>query len=326
MLKLGNIELKYPFLQAALSGYTDTAMRQLASEKGAPFTFTGLMLDRSTIHQKVLRKPEFQLEADYHPIGAQILGRKPETMAQAAAILEEMGFDLIDLNFACPAPKVLRRSRGGALLREPKLLREIYKQVRDTVKCPVTMKLRIGYGQGDQSQESFWQICDNAVSDGVDCLMIHGRTVLEKYRGNSNWQAVYDVKKKYPSMVIVGSGDVYTARDVKARLDTGILDGILIARGAIGNPWIFEESIQLLEGRDIAPVSIHDQVAMIRKHIELLKGLYVEKRAIPFFRKFAVHYAKRHPRRKTVMLAILETKTYQQLEDVLVKWYDNYDI
>ena len=250
MLKLGNLELDVPFFQAPLSGYTDRAMRILAKEFGAPLTFTGVLLDKIALHQQAVRKLGLAPGDDEHPVGAQILGADPGKMAMAAANFEQMGFDIIDLNFACPAPKVLRRSRGGALMTDPGKIREIFLRVRDSVKCPVTMKLRIGHGNGDENRQKFWQICENASADGADAVVIHGRTVLEKYRGKANWQLLAEVKRQFPEMTVVGSGDMFEAEDIAEKLAESRIDGVLIARGAIGNPWLFQQLRAVFEGTD----------------------------------------------------------------------------
>src|SRR4030043_810085 len=142
MLKIGKIILDAPFFQAALAGYSDYAMRTVARDCGAPLTFAGAMLAKSVIHPKVFNSPSFKPGDDEHPIGAQLLGEDPEVMAKAAVVVRKAGFDLIDLNFACPAPKVIRRKRGGFLLNDPDKVMEIFNAVKDSVDCPVTMKLR----------------------------------------------------------------------------------------------------------------------------------------------------------------------------------------
>jgi tRNA-dihydrouridine synthase B len=161
-MKLGTITLDVPFFQAALSGYSDQAMRLLAMEHGAPLVFSGLMLDKSVLYPGVLREPLYAVSDREHPIGGQLLGNDPDTMAKAAGKLSEFGYDLIDLNFACPAPKVTQKLRGGFLLTDPKRAIEIIRRVRPAVKCPVLVKLRIGYDQSEESLENFWRICEHS--------------------------------------------------------------------------------------------------------------------------------------------------------------------
>ena len=199
-LTIGGITLPLPYFQAALSGYSDRAMRLLAREFGAPLTFPGVMLDTTTVNPTVVRKHLNVVAEQEHPIGAQIMGHSPEVMARAAQILEGLGYDLIDLNFACPAPKVLRRGRGGCLLNTPADVIGIYRAVRESVSCPIMMKLRFGYDEDAASQEHFWQVCELAVADGIDALVVHGRTVLQRYRGFPDWSVISELKQKFPQM------------------------------------------------------------------------------------------------------------------------------
>ena len=211
MLRIGNIELDMPVFQAPLSGYTDLAMRTIAREHGAPLTFTGVMLAKNVLNAKAMRKGIFNPGKDEYPIGAQILGGDPDIMGKAAGVFAGIGYDLIDINFACPAPKVLRRGRGGALLKDPDRAIEIFKRVRDAANCPVTIKLRIGFGTDDGTQDNFWRICEATCTGGVDALVIHGRTVKGYYRGKANWEIVRQVKKHWPTAVVIGSGDIFDA-------------------------------------------------------------------------------------------------------------------
>ena len=297
-------------------------MRVMAQRYGAPLTFSGLMLDKSTVHRKVLRKPEYLLTGQQHPIGGQLLGSEPEMMARAAKILQDMGHDIIDLNFACPAPKVLRRGRGGSLQQKPGQVAEIYRQVRQAVSCPVMMKLRTGYDETEAAYEDFLQICRQAAEDGVDALVIHGRTVGQKYRGKANWDAVSDVKRRFPGMTVIGSGDIFTAEDVVQRLESSGADGVVIARGAIGNPWIFREAQALIEGREKPqPPTITEQGQAIKEHLEMVMQVYPARKVVAYFRKFTVHYSKRHPERKSVLHDLIHATTIETLQDAIEKWY-----
>ena len=186
MLKIGNIILDVPFFQASLSGYSDYAMRAIARDFGAPMTFAGVVLAKSVIHPRVFNNPSFKPGDDEHPIGAQLLGEDPEIMARAAKVVWKAGFDLIDLNFACPAPKVIRRKRGGFLLNDPDKVIEIYNAVKESVDCPVTMKLRTSFE--NQSHDNFWDISSRAAAGKVDALIVHPRTVCQRFTGSANWQ------------------------------------------------------------------------------------------------------------------------------------------
>lgn len=321
-LKLGTLTLDVPFFQASLSGYSDYTMRLLARRFGCPFAMADVILDKSAANPEVLRKDCFRPGDDEHPVGAQILGKTPATMAKAARDLVAVGYDLIDLNFACPAPKILRRNRGGALLSQPDLVMDIFKAVRDAVTCPVMMKLRIGAGHSTQSQDNFWEIVTRATRQGVDALVIHGRTVSERYRGKADWDILAEVKKRFPAATIIGSGDIFDPADSIERLKRSGLDGFVVARGAIGNPWVFRDLRCIWEGRPVPPPpDLAEQRAILLEHLDRVCTGYPEVWAVGYFRKFMTYYARRHPKRKLVLLTVIKAKTRAAVEAGINTWY-----
>lgn len=318
MLTFGSIQLDMPFIQAPLAGYTDHPMRILAKRFGCPLTFTGVMLDKIALHDKALAKPKFQPMDNEHPVGAQVLGDAPDVMAQAAKKFIDIGYDLVDLNFACPAPKVLRRARGGHLMQQPQVIRETFFRTRELVTSPVFMKIRIGYDNSAAAEEDFGTICENAAADGVDMLVIHGRTVVQKYRGKSDWSRIVEAKKRFPNLTIFGSGDIMSPEIAVRRAKDSGLDGVVIARGAIGNPWIFREIRALWKGQPKPPVpSVAEQGRIMLEHFEMICQWRPERKAVPYFRKFVASYCKRHPERKKTMLALMACKTKQTIIDTI---------
>lgn len=323
-LKLGGLTLDVPFFQASLSGYSDRAMRALARRFGCPFTMADMMLAKSMAHPRVLRKACFLPGEDEHPVGAQILGNNPTTMAKAAVALVGVGYDLIDLNFACPAPKVLRRKRGGALLDDPNTVIDCLRAVRDAVACPVLMKLRMGVDGQPASLENFWEIVTRSIEQGVDALVIHGRTVAEKYRGNADWDILAAVKGRFPAATIIGSGDIFDPSATPGLLKTTGLDGFVVARGAVGNPWFFRELRCVWEHRPLPPApDLAEQREVMLEHFGGILQSYPEKKAVGFFRKFAVGYARRHPKRKQVLLALMKAKTQAEVKAGIETWYQD---
>jgi len=323
-LKLGALTLEVPFFQASLSGYSDHAMRALARRFGCPFTLADMMLAKSVTIPRVLRRPCFLPGADEHPIGAQILGRVPATMAEAARALVGVGYDLIDLNFACPAPKVLRRVRGGALLDEPDTVIACLRAVREAVTCPVLMKLRIGVDHSPAARENFWGIVARSVEQGVDALVIHGRTVSEKYRGKADWDVLAAVKGRFPAATIIGSGDIFDPVATVGLLQRTGLDGFIVARGAVGNPWIFRELRCVWEGRPLPPPpDLAEQREVMLDHFHRVSQVHPEKKAVGYFRKFIAGYTRRHPQRKRVLLTLMQAKTRTEVEAGMETWYPN---
>ena len=316
MLKIGNIILDVPFFQASLSGYSDYAMRAIARDCGAPLVFAGVMLAKSVIHPRVFNNPSFKPGDDEHPIGAQLLGEDPEIMAKAAKVVWKAGFDLIDLNFACPAPKIIRRKRGGFLLNDPDKVIEIYNAVKDSVDCPVTMKLRTSFD--NQSYDNFWDISSRASAGKVDALIVHPRAVSQRFTGQADWQFLSEVKKQFPRTIIIGSGDLFSADTIKNNMKNTGVDGVAIARGAIGNPWIFT---QLRDGNDFLAPTLDEQGRVISKHFNLLCKLYGDENAVRHFRKFAIAYCKPHPSRKKVQKAFYSANNADDFLAVVKQWY-----
>ncbi|MEN6334230.1 MAG: tRNA-dihydrouridine synthase [Phycisphaerales bacterium] len=321
-LKLGSLALDVPFFQASLSGYSDYPMRMFARRYGCPFTLADVMLDKSVARPDILAKSCFRPGDDEHPVGAQILGKTPDTMAKAARALVGAGYDLIDVNCACPAPKVMRRGRGGALLEKPDAAIDVLKAVRDAVTCPVLMKLRIGVNHSEWAQENFWEIVERAIEQGIDAMVIHGRTVSERYRGKADWEILAEVKRRFPTATIIASGDVFDAQTSLDLLKRTGLDGLVVARGAIGNPWIFRDLRCLWEGRATPPApGLDEQRGVLLEHLARVVDGYPEHRAVGYFRKFLVYYVRRHPKRKQVVQALLKAKTRKEVEAVIDEWY-----
>jgi len=322
MLKLGTIILEAPFFQAALSGYSDYAMRKLAASFGAPLTFAPLMLAKSVAVPKVLAKPFFRPHDDEHPVGAQILGNDPHEMAQAAKALEGVGYDLIDLNFACPAGKVLRRRRGGYLLKEPAGVMEIYQRVREAVGCPVLVKLRAGFDQSEQMQDNFWRIVTELAVQGADAVIIHPRTVVQRFKGSADWDILAQAKRRFARMTIIGSGDLFDVDAVQRLMTSCRIDGVAIARGAIGNPWLFTQLRAFFDGKTCPAVpDVCLQHEVILAHFNHVAQLYSQSKVVGYFRKFIVGYCKLHPQRKKAQRDLLAAADSSQLLAALDKWY-----
>ncbi|HBG28454.1 MAG: hypothetical protein A2Y10_10855 [Planctomycetes bacterium GWF2_41_51] len=322
-MQIGKLKFKMPMLQAALSGYTDRAMRMLARRFGCELTFSGVMLDKCACHKSVLRMKNYQIHEDDHPIGGQLLGTDPKIMAQAAQNFVNQGYDVIDLNFACPAPKVLRRGRGGAMLDNPRLVIEIFRAVRDAVNCPLMMKLRIGIDESEAAREDFWRICEDAISGGVDALIVHGRTTSQYFRGKADWSVIEELKKKYPAATIIGSGDLFEAADIIEKMKIAGIDGVAIARGAIGKPWLFRQIIDQLEGEtEIYKPDISEQGRIILDHLDMLCELYEPKKRVWYFRKFLAHYSKGHAAGRKLKMELVTAHDEDQLRTAIKKWYD----
>ncbi len=324
MLRIGPIELPFPVVQAALSGYSDAAMRMVARAHGCPYAIHEVVLDRLLIQPSKLHRKIFFVPEQDHPVAGQIMGADPVEFGQAAAVMAEV-FDVIDINFGCPVRKVLGRCRGGFLLSEPHTAVEIIRRVRDAVPTPkpVTVKMRRGMDDSVESERNFFRILDAAIEIGVAAVTVHGRTVEQRYVGPSRWPFLAQVKRHVGDFPILGSGDLFTADDIVRMLAETNVDGVTVARGCIGNPWIFQEARALLAGEpQPEPPSVAEQGRVIRQHFEYAEQTEGPKMASRLMRKFGIKYSELHPSGQTVRDAFVRTRNRDDWMTVLDRWYD----
>ena len=327
-LRIGNLTLDFPVVQAALSGYSDTAMRLIARRLGAPYTICEVMLDKFILEVKPRRKNHhFMHVADEeHPVGGQLMGADPTQFGPAALRLVEHGFDVIVINFGCPVKKVLGRCRGGFHLSQPEIALEIVDRVREAVPAaiPVTVKMRRGIDDTTESRDKFFEIFDGAYERGVAAITVHGRTVTQRYNGPSRWDFLRELKQHADDRVLLGSGDLF---DAQACLDmihhTGV-DGVTVARGAIGNPWIFQQTRALAAGLPLpSPPTLFEQRDVIAEHYALAEELYGPERCVPTMRKFGIKYSQLHPLHKEVRAAFCAVDRPGAWREVLTQWYQH---
>lgn len=326
MLQIGHLEFELPVVQAALSGYSDWPMRAVAKSLGAPYTICEVMVDSfvNSLKDRARTRHFLLVTEDDHPAGAQLMGADPDEFPAAATRLVEAGFDVIDINFGCPVKKVLGRCRGGFHLGQPDIALDIVRKVRDTVpdRVPVTLKMRRGIDDSNQSRDDFFRILEGAFDAGIAAVTIHGRTVEQRYVGAANWEFLKDVCQQFPDQTILGSGDLYTAEDCVRMITSTGVSGVTAARGSIGNPWIFRQAAELLEGRPLPPPpSVTEQGAVITKHFDLARNVYSEQRAVKQLRKFGMRYADWHPQGDLVRGAFIGVSQINQWRDVLKDWY-----
>lgn len=324
-LRIGSVEIGFPVVQAALSGYSDWPMRVIARRLGASYTVCEVLLDQFILNVTKGNKAKrfLRVTDEEHPCGAQLMGALPEDFPPAALKLVEAGFDVLDLNFACPVKKVLGRCRGGFLMSQPETALEIVARVRDTLpaRIPLTVKMRRGMDDSTESLENFYKIFDGAFRLGAVAITVHGRTVRQRYEGQSNWSFLHDVKRHAGTKTILGSGDLFTAQDCLDMLARTGVDGVSVARGAIGNPWIFQRARALAEGRDIPPPSLREQREVIAEHYRMAEQIYGPMRCGAIMRKFGIKYARLHPQFDEVRKAFIAVGKPGEWHPVLEKWY-----
>lgn len=325
-LQIGPHRITSPLAQAALSGYSDGPMRLLARRFGASYTLAEVLIDRFAVEsqsQQFIRR-HLRIADEDHPIGGQLMGSDPAQFQFAAQRLVQAGFDVIDINFGCPVKTAIGGCRGGYHLGQPEAALEIVSRVREVVpaEIPVTVKMRRGIDNTPESRDRCLTILEGVFELGVAAVTLHGRTVEQKYVGPSRWSFLKEAKTSFPNRTLLGSGDLFTAEDcVRMLAETGV-DGVSIARGAIGNPWIFASVNALLSGQPHpAPPSLIEQGELLREHLRLAREVYGDQACVPRLRKHLVKYAKLHPDHAEVRNALAVVSSLAEIEQLLTTHY-----
>jgi nifR3 family TIM-barrel protein len=325
-LRLGPVETEFPVGLAALSGYSDWPMRVVTRRLGAGWTIAEVLLDRFVLSVTRGRKAKrfIRVTDEDRPAGAQLMGSSAAELGPAAVKLVEAGFDWIDVNFGCPVRKVVGKCRGGYLLGDPQRALEIVARVREAVppRIPVTVKMRRGIDASRESRDKFFTIFDGAFRLGAAAVTVHGRTVQQKYEGKSSWTFLREVKEHAGERTVLGSGDLFTAGDcLDMMAETGV-DGVTVARGAIGNPWIFRHVRELAAGLPLPdPPRLFEQRDVIAEHYRLAEKTYGPERCCVVMRKFGIKYSRLHPQAERVRDAFVAVRRPNEWREVLERWY-----
>lgn len=308
-----------PFFQAGLAGYSDGAMRVVAREHGCPYCVTEALLDRTLLAGGVGKRREDpdllergalargETGGRDHPIAGQVIGSEPDEMARAAIALAELGYETIDVNLACPVKKIKNKGRGGHLLADPERGVAILAAVRRALPAsiPTSAKLRRGFDDGPDSPRRFERVFQAAYDLGYAWTTVHARTVAQKYVGPSDWSFLARLVERHPDRLVFGSGDVWDAADIFRMLRATGVAAVSVARGCIGNPWIFRQARAMLAGQVPRAPTIDEQRRVLLRHLELSVALHGEPVAARMMRKFGIMFSRHHPRAMPVKEAFI---------------------
>jgi len=292
MLSIGHVTVPSSLVLAPMAGISDLPFRLINRSFGCELAFTEMISASSLVHGSKNTLKMLSTTGNDRPLGVQILGADPESIKVALDVLSGYAFDLIDLNAACPVKKVVSKGEGAALLREPLKLQKLLKFMVEKSGKPVTLKIRSGW---DETQINAAEVALRAQDAGVSCLFIHGRTRMQGYAGEVDYRIIRTVKDFLRIPVIAG-GDALTPHLI-ARLfqETGC-DGVTIARGALGNPWIFSETVEYLERGTVSyRPDVFDITRTMKEHLVLNAAFYGEKTGVVLFRKFFTWYTRGIP-------------------------------
>ena len=289
-MKIGKYSFSEPVFLAPMAGVTDTAYRIIAHDMGCPLCYAEMVSSQGIHFRNERTLSMLQSEPGERPLAMQIFANSPEMAAEAASYVEELGTaDILDFNMGCPAPKIVKNGEGSALMLAPDKVYEILSAIRKAVKMPFTVKMRKGW---DDQHVNVLEIAKIAEAAGVDAIAVHGRTREQFYSGQADWQIIAEVKKAV-KVPVIANGDVRTCKDLQRILDTTGADGVMIGRGAQGNPWIFKQLTHYLRtGEVLPPPTLQERAAVIVRHLDLLlkyKGDYIGPREM---RKHATWYTR----------------------------------
>ena len=317
-LKFKDLELKNPVLMSPLCGITDHAFRALVQAHGASLTHPEMVSSAALARDSSKTRSLVDIGPEEGPVGVQLFGCRPDEMAEAARVVAGLGASLIGINFGCPVPKVVAHNGGSALLKDPELVQEVVAAVVKATPLPVVPKIRIGW---DQSLVNALEIGRSIEDAGAHGLMVHGRTRAQKYSGEADWGVISQVKQAL-RIPVIGNGDLFEPQDVLRRMQESGVDGVLLARGAMGNPWLFSRSLALLETGILPPEPAWaERVATLLGHIE---ACVAEKgpRSLVEMRKHAMWYLKGLPHSAEARDQINKTEDLGTVRQALLDYAD----
>src|ERR1041385_1300958 len=265
-VKIGNVNLASPLVVAPMAGMTDTAFRRLVKRHGG----CGLVVTEMVSSEGLVRGIDRTLEyAEYteeeRPISIQIFGGDPVKMADAARIVESMGADIVDVNMGCPVPKIAKHNAGCSLMREPAHAASVIAAMAKAVSIPVTVKMRAGWNDDDRNAPTLAKMVEDA---GASAVVVHGRTAAQSYTGSADWDLVAQIADQL-SIPVFGSGDCIEPDQIVDRMNSGV-EGVLVGRGVLRNPWILAQAADLAAGRPARTVTMEERGRFLFDYIDLL--------------------------------------------------------
>ncbi len=313
------VRLPNPFFLAPVAGYSDAAFRSVCFEMGAALCYTEMVSAEALTRNHPKTKLLLDHSDSEERYAIQLFGAKPEVLARAAALASAYAPLIIDLNCGCPVPKIVRAGAGSSLLKNPKLIGEIVAAMRSETDIPITVKIRKGW---DENSVNFLETADAAVRAGAAAVTLHGRTRAQGYGGKADWASIATlVAAIRPSGVpVFGSGDVFGARAALRMLAETDCAGVMVARGAMGNPFIFAELAALWEGKPIPAFSDAEVAALAARHLERSVNFLGEKTACVEFRKQFCAYSKGRPQGAALRERAVHCSTVAEFREVFARF------
>lgn len=312
-MKIGNLSFTHGLFMAPMAGTTDMAFRLLCRKQGCELAYTEMVSAKALSFDN--KKTEDLLEIDEQEVMAavQLFGSEPELLAEMAEKIDNPRIALFDINMGCPVPKIVNNGEGSALMKNPELVGRIVKAMATRLKKPVTIKIRKGFDQEHVNAVEIARIAEDA---GAAAIAVHGRTTKQYYSGKADWEIIRQVKEAV-KIPVIGNGDVFSGQAALQLKEQTGCDGIMVARGAEGNPWIFAEIISALEGRPYQAPSLSERKSMIFEHMRLALEKKGEFAAMQEMKKHLLWYTKGLPGAAAHRRELMERKTAQEVLEYL---------
>ncbi len=313
-LKIGNVELENNLILAPMAGVTDLPFRLLCKEQGCGLMYTEMVSAKAILYKNRNTGPLMEVRPEEEPVALQLFGSDSEIVSDIAVQVEDGPYAFIDINMGCPVPKIVNNGEGSALMKNPKLVEEILTALVKKVKKPVTVKFRKGF---DDDHINAVEIARIAESCGVSAVAVHGRTRAQFYSGKADWDIIRQVKEAV-KIPVIGNGDIFTPEDAKRMLYETGCDGLMIARGAKGNPWIFSRTLHYLEtGELLGPPDKEELKETILRHAQLqiqFKGEYL---GLCEMRKHLSWYTVGLPHSSSLRNDVNQTETWEDFYNLI---------
>lgn len=318
--QLGNIELPSNVLYAPLAGCSDFPFRKMSAKYRPGLMYCEMVKMDALVRYDANTMHLLDYDASMRPIGGQICGSKPEIAGKAAKIIEDLGFDVVDLNCGCPVDKVTKDGSGSGMLKTPNLIGDVIANMVAAVKIPVTVKIRAGW---DENSINAVEITKLAEAAGAKAICIHGRTREQAYKGFANWDHIKACKQAAKNIKVIGNGDLFDADAAKRMFAHTNCDAVLISRGTLGQPWIAEDILNHLDGRPLPERTVDDYQKALLEHFEHTLAYHHERRTVIEMRRVGCWYLKKSAGTRSFREKISHAATIEEVRQLITNGLTN---